>query len=103
MRNVTIGLIAMLATFLLTAGVVAAQGNNTTERHNDAPVNGTAAEWGDWMEQHMTDHMGADATERMQERMGMSYEQMGSMMKGMMGNDGMGSMMSGNGSGMGCH
>ena len=103
MRKLTIGLVVMLATLLLTAGAVAAQGNNTTDSHDDAPVNGTAAEWGDWMEQHMTDHMGADATERMQERMGMSYEQMGYMMKGMMDNDGMGNMMNGTGSGMGCH
>ena len=103
MRNVTIGLIVMVAALMLTAGAVAAQGNNTTDGHDEAPVNGTAAEWGAWMEQHMTEHMGADATERMQERMGMSYEQMGYMMKAMMGNDGMSGMMDGNGSGMGCH
>ena len=103
MRKITIGLIAMLAALMLTTGAVAAQGNNTTDGHDEAPVNGTAADWGDWMEQQMTEHMGADETERMQERMGVSYEQMGAMMKGMMGDDGMRGMMGGNGSGMGCH
>jgi len=55
------------------------------------------------MEQHMTEHMGADSAAQMQDWMGMSYEQMGSIMNGMMDNEGMGNMMNGNRSGMGCH
>lgn len=103
----------MVAALMLTAGAVAAQGNNTTDGHDDAPDNGTAAEWGAWMEQHMTEHMGDDDAERMQERMGMSYEEMGERMAshqngsmmdgGMMGSEMMNGQMDSGMSGMGCH
>ena len=87
MRNITIGLFVLLATLLLTAGVVAGHGNETSNEHDEAPMNGTAAEWGDSMDKHM----------------GMSNEKMGYMMKGMMDNDNMSNMMDRSGSGMGCH
>lgn len=90
------GIIAVLV-LLVAVGGVTAHGNSDDDGH-DAPVNGTAAEWGAWMEQHMTEHMGADAATRMQERMGMSYEEMGAHMT----TGGNGTMMGGMG-GMGCH
>lgn len=67
--------------------------------HSDAPHDGTAEERADWMKQYMTEHMGTDETEQMQDRMGMSYEEMSEMM-----DDGyMGGMMGGNSSEKGCH
>ena len=120
MRNFTLTITAVLAVLLLAVGGVAAHGTNSSPGHDDAPQNGTAAEWATWMEQHMTEQMGADAAAQMQDRMGMSYEEMGermsahqggSMMDGMKNGRMMGSMMDGmmNGmmrggmSGMGCH
>lgn len=97
MRKITIATLAVLSVLLLTASVAAAHGNATADMHADAPHD--AEERADWMEQHMTEHMGADEAEQMQERMGMSYEEMSEMM----GDDHMGGMMGGNGSGMGCH
>ena len=121
MRNFTLTITAVLAVLLLAVGGVTAHGTNSSNPgHDDAPQNGTAAEWATWMEQHMTEHMGADAATEMQDRMGMSYEEMsehmashqnGSMMNGMMNGRMMGGMMDGmmNGmmrggmSGTGCH
>lgn len=93
MRTFTPTVLAVLAVLLLTAGGVAAHDNDeNTTGHDDAPVNGSAADWAAWMEQHM----GADAAAQMQERMGMSYEEMGEHMASHEN----GSMMGG---GMGCH
>ena len=122
MRNSILSVIAVLAVLLLAAGGVAAHGTNTnTSDHENTPAAGSAAEWAIWMEQHMIEHMGTDAAAQMQDRMGMSYEEMGehmashqngSMMDGMtndrmmdgMTNDRMmDGMMRGGMSGMGCH
>ena len=104
MRNFTLTVLAALAVLMLAVGGVTAHGSNDTASDQDAvPENASVDEWAIWMEQHMTERMGADAAAQMQDRMGMSYEQMGYMMKGMMNNDGMGNMMNGTGSGMGCH
>lgn len=109
MHTFKVTALAVLAVLLLAAGGVAAHGNGeNTTGHDDAPATGSAADWAAWMEQHMTEQMGADAAAQMQERMGMSYEEMGehmaahqngSMMDGMMN----GQMMGGSKSGMRCH
>lgn len=97
MRTSILTVLAVLAILLLTAGVVTAHDNDeSTTDHDDAPVNGSAADWAAWIEQHMTERMGADAAAQMQERMGMSYEEMGEHM----GSHQNGSIMGG---GMGCH
>lgn len=98
MHKLTIGLVAVTAVLLLAVGGVIAYDESTAESHDDAPKNDTAAEWSDWMEQHMEENMGETAAERMQKRMGMSYDEMGEMMNG----SNMSSMME-NGSEMGCH
>lgn len=92
MRTFTVIALAVLGVVLVATGGVVAHGNGGSE-HADAPENGTAAEWGAWMERHITEHMGADAAARMQEWMGMSYEEMGEHMAA--GGSTMG--------GMGCH
>ena len=97
MKNAGLGVLAVLVVLLVAVGGVTAHGNSDDGGH-DAPVNGTAAEWGAWMEQHMTEHMGADAAKRMQERMGMTFEEMGEHMA----SNENGSMMGGMGE-MGCH
>ena len=113
MRNSTLTVLAVAAILLLAAGGVTAHDNDgNTTGHDDAPVNGSAADWAAWMEQHMTEHVGADAATQMQDRMGMNYEEMGehmaarhddSMMDGMMNGRMLGGMMNGGTSGMGCH
>lgn len=113
MQDFTRTVLAALAILLLAVGGVAAHGtSDTTSDHDNVPENASAAEWATWMEEHMTEHMGADAAARMQDRMGMSYEEMGehmashrngSMMDGMMNGRMMDGMMSGDTSGMGCH
>ena len=121
MRNVTLTVLAALAILLLAVGGVAAHGSNdTASDHDRVPENASAAEWATWMEQRMTEQMGADAAAQMQDRMGMSYEEMGehmasrqdgSMMDGKMNGRMMGGMMDrmmngtmrGGMSGMGCH
>lgn len=97
MRTFTFTVLAVLTALLLTAGAVTAHDDDgETTGHDDAPVNGSAADWAAWMEQHMTEHMGADAAAQMQEQMGMSYEEMGEHMASHQNS----SMMGG---GMGCH
>ena len=104
MRNFTRTILAALAVLMLAVGGVAAHGSDGTASDQDpVPENASADERGTWMEQHMTEHMGADSAAQMQDRMGMSYEQMGSVMKGMMDDEGMDNMMNENGSGTGCH
>ena len=97
MRTFTLTVLAVLAVLLLTAGAVTAHDNDgETIGHDDAPVNGSAADWAAWMEQRMTEQMGTDAAAQMQERMGMSYQEMGEHIASHQN----GSMMGG---GMGCH
>lgn len=100
-RTVAIAALAIFTALLLIAGGAVAHGDDADHDHDDAPIDGTVEEWADWMEEHMTEHMGEDAAKQMQDRMGMSYEEVGQMMEGMM--DGDGGMMGENGSGMGCH
>lgn len=100
--------LTVLVVLLLAAGGVAAHGNDTsTTGHDDARVNGSAADWAAWMEQHMIEHLGADAAAQMQEQMGMSYQKMGEHMAshqhGSMTNGSRDGMMGGGMSGMGCH
>lgn len=108
MRKFGLVILAVLGVLLLAASGVAAHDNdgNTTD-HDDAPTNGSAAEWAVWMEQHMIEHMGADAAERMEEHMPMTYEEMGEHMAdhqhGSMMSDMMNGMMGDDMSGMGCH
>ena len=97
MRKFTVIALALLGVLLVATGGVVAHGNGNSN-HTDAPENGTDAEWGTWMEQHMTEHMGADAAAEMMGKMGMSYDEMGEHMASQDG-----SMMNGSGSGMGCH
>ena len=109
MRNFTRTVLAAFVVLMLAVGGVAAHGSNGTASDQDpVPENASADEWGTWMEQHMTEHMGADSATQMQDRMGMSYEEMGEYMashqNGSMMNGGMmGGMMHGGMSGMGCH
>ena len=112
MRNSLLSVLAVLAVLLLAVGGVAAYAHNeSTTDHESVSANGSTAEWITWMEQRTTEQMGADAATQMQERMGLSYEEMGeymashqngSMMSGMNGRM-MGGMMRGGMSGMGCH
>ena len=51
----------------------------------------------------MTERIRGDVAAQMRDRMGMSYEQMGHMIKGMMNDDSMGNMMNGTGSEIGGH
>ena len=113
MRNSILSIVAVLAVLLLAVGGVAAYAHNESAAgHESAPANGSAAEWATWMEQHMTEQMGAEAAAQMEDRMGMSYEEMGeymasnqngSMMDGRMMGGMMDGMMRGGMSGMGCH
>jgi hypothetical protein len=117
MRNAILSLGAVLGVLLLAVGGVAAYAHNEGASADErAPANGSAAKWAMWMEQHMTKQLGAEAAAQMQDRMGMSYEEMGeymashqndSMMDGMMNGQMMGGMMDGmmrgEMSGMGCH
>ena len=117
MRNFTFTVLAALTVLLLAVGGVAAHGSNdTTSNHDSVLENASVAEWAASMEQHMTEHMGADAAAQMQDRMGMSSEEMGKhiasrqngsmvggMTSGRMMGGSMDGMMSGSMSGMGCH
>ena len=87
------------------AGAVTAHenGENIDHNHDGMPANGTAADWATWMEQQMTDHMGPQAANRMQNRMGMTYDEMGAHMTEMMNGRMTGSMMDRNMSAGGCH
>lgn len=95
MRNSTLTILTTVAVLLLAAGGVAAHGNDGDTTGPDASTNGSPADWTAWIEQHMSEHMGADAAEQMQDRMGMSSEEMGDHMASHQN----GSMMGG----MGCH
>ena len=100
MRNQTLSVLAVLMILLLAVGSVTAHGGNaSTSDHDRMPENASAAEWATWMEQRMTEYMGADAAAQMQERMGMSYEEMGQHMATHQN----GSMMNGGMSGGGCN
>lgn len=95
MQKSLFSVLVLLSVLFLAAGGVAAHGGDGDAGHTDAPGNETAAGWGAWMEQHMTEHMGVDAAAWMQERMGMTFAEMGEHMAAGEG----GSMMGG----MGCH
>ena len=96
MRNFTLTILAAFAVLLLAVGGGAAYERIDTGSDRDQmPENASATEWTTWMEQHMTEYMGTDAATRMQERMGMSYEEMGEHMASHEN----GSMTNG----MGCH
>lgn len=62
MRTFTFTVLVALVIYLLDAGAVTAHDNDgNTTGHDDVPVNGSAANWATWTEQHMTVHTGADA------------------------------------------
>lgn len=99
MRQRTWTVLAAVAVLLVGAGGVLAHGDTdeADSGHDGDPENASSAEWSTWIE-HVTDHMGADAAEQMQERMGTNDEEMGEHMASHRN----GSMMDGTG-GMGCH
>lgn len=100
MRTLTIGLVAVLVLLGGVGGTVVAHGDDQSGHdHDEVPDNETAEEWADWMEQHMIDHMGAEAVEHMQAHMGMSFEEMGEHMSHMDDSH----QEHEHGSGMGCH
>lgn len=104
MRTLTLSVLSVLAVLLLAAGgVVAHDTDGNTTGHDDAPENGSAAEWAEWMEQHMIEHMGADVAAQMQEHMPMTYEEMGEHMADHQHGSMMHDMMGDDMSGMGCH
>ena len=107
MRITTLGVLIGIVLLVLAtgAGAVAAHenGENSDRSHDGMPVNGTAADWATWMEQQMTDHMGPQAADRMQNRMGMAYDEMGAHMAGMTNGRMTGSMMNENMTAGGCH
>lgn len=107
MRITTLSVLMGLVLLVLATGTGAVtaheNGENTDHSHDGMPTNGTAADWATWMEQRMTDHMGPQAADRMQDRMGMTYEEMGAHMTGMMNGQMTGSMMDENSSAGGCH
>ncbi|QGN06449.1 hypothetical protein Hrd1104_03495 [Halorhabdus sp. CBA1104] len=55
--------------------MVSAHGNETTAG-DAAPPNETADEWGPWMDDHMTQHMGAGAAEWMESQMDGTVDEM---------------------------
>ncbi|WP_435344908.1 hypothetical protein [Haloarchaeobius sp. HRN-SO-5] len=58
------------------APVVSAHGDESTA--DDAPpYDGTVADWADWMDGHVTDHVGPGAIEWMESHMGASIDEMG--------------------------
>lgn len=91
----------ILTLLLIAVGGVAAHDDS----HDTPSENASAEKWGTWMEQHMTEHMGADAAEQMEHQMGMSYDEMGEHMAAHHNSSETGddSMMDGHGSTMGCH
>lgn len=75
MRKFTVLALALLGVLLVaTSGAIAHGDGDST--HTGTAENSTATEQASWMEQHMTERMGAEAAQRMQERMGMSYAEM---------------------------
>lgn len=59
----------------LVVPVVSAHGNDTGT--DVPPYDGSAEEWTDWMETHMTAHMGPGSVEWMESHMGVTVEEMG--------------------------
>ena len=107
MRTTTLSVLLGLVLLVLATGVGAVtaheNGDDIDHSHDGMPANGTAADWATWMEQRMTDHMGPEASARMQDRMGMTYSEMGAHMAEMMNGQTTGSMMDENTSAGGCH
>lgn len=102
MRNVILAVLAVVAVFALAVSGAAAHGSDETDTsHEDVPEDDSADVWATWMEQHMIEHIGEERAAQMEERMPMTYEEMGRHMASH--DDGSdGGMMGGN-SGMGCH
>ncbi|MFB6113099.1 MAG: hypothetical protein ABEJ58_03220 [Halodesulfurarchaeum sp.] len=82
MTTITTGRVLVLAVAVIalafTAPVVSAHGTDTAAEPtpDDAPINGTPGEWADWMESHMSEHMGPGAIGWMESYMGISVEEM---------------------------
>lgn len=103
MRTTTLSVLVVLALVALTTGAVTAH-ENGEEDSDGMPTNATASEWTTWMDQQMTEHMGAEATAQMQNRIGMTTDQMGAHMAEMMDGEVMeNQMMNENTSASGCH
>ncbi len=104
MRTFTLAITAVLAILLLAVGAAAAHGmNSSAADHDTGPHNGTAAGWATWMEQHMTEQMGAQTAAQVQDRAGMSHEEMDEYMASHRNGSTMNGMMHGGMSGMDCH
>ena len=103
MKNIVLTVLVAFAVVLVGVGGVAAHGTDTGSGHDAEPENGSAADWTAWMEQQMTEQMGAERAAQMQERMGMSYEEMGEHMASHQNGSMMDGPMGGGMSGMGCH
>lgn len=102
MRNSILAALAVLAVFALAVGGAAAHGADETETsHEDVSENESAAAWAAWMEQRMIEHVGEERAVRMEQRMPMTYEEMGRHMASH-GDGSDGGTMRGD-SGMGCH
>ena len=103
MKNITLTVLVAFTVVLVGVGGVAAHGTDTDSDHDTRPENGSAADWATWMEQQMTEQMGADRSVQMQKRMGMSYEEMSEHMVSRQNGSMMDGPMGGGMSGMGCH
>ena len=115
MRNAILAVLVVLAVFALAVSGAAAHGSNETDTsHEDAPGDDSADAWGTWMEQHMiehmgeeraaqmeVEHMGEERAAQMEERMPMTYEEMGQHMASH--DDSSDRGMMGDMAGMGCH
>ena len=103
MRTTTLGVLVVLALVALTTGAVTAH-ESGGDTGDGMPTNATTSDWTTWMDQQMTEHMGAEATARMQDRMGMTADEMGARMAETMDGGVMeGQMMNENMSAGGCH
>ena len=102
MRNAILVVLAVLAVSALAVSGAAAHGSNETDTsHKDVPDDDSTDSWATWMEQHMIEHMGEERAAQMEERMPMTYEEMGQHMASH-DDSSDGGMMDGM-SGMGCH
>lgn len=102
MRNATLAAVAVLAVLALAVGGAAAHGSDETDdSHGDVSEDDSADAWANWMEQQMVEHVGEETAARMEQRMPMTYEEMGQHMASH--DHGSGEGMMGGSSGMGCH
>ena len=102
MRTAILAALAVLTLFAsVTGGVAAHESDETDVSPDDVPENESADGWAAWMEQRVTEHMGEERAEQMEQRMPATYEEMGRHMASHdhgSDDDTMGGM-----SGMGCH